>query len=239
MAVVRKILAWISVPVLCLLALVLYLARPFNPDNNRLLGWIVARVGRCLVGMKRPLYGAENMPQDRPTVIIANHQQNDDLFLMGDLLPPRTVAVGKSSLVWVPFFGQVFWLGGNIILNRGRSRKAVAVMEATSEAINQQRKSIWVFPEGTRSRGRGLGSFKKGAFHTAIAAGAPITMVCAGEYHGKTRGWSGRREPVPMRILPPVETQGLTSADVPELIARCHQQMSEAIAGLARTPGTA
>ena len=239
MAVVRKILAWISVPVLCLLALVLYLARPFNPDNNRLLGWIVARVGRCLVGMKRPLYGAENMPQDRPTVIIANHQQNDDLFLMGDLLPPRTVAIGKSSLVWVPFFGQVFWLGGNIILNRGRSRKAVAVMEATSEAINQQRKSIWVFPEGTRSRGRGLGSFKKGAFHTAIAAGAPITMVCAGEYHGKTRGWSGRREPVPMRILPPVETQGLTSADVPELIARCHQQMSEAIAGLARTPGTA
>lgn len=239
MAVVRKILAWISVPVLCLLALVLYLARPFNPDNNRLLGWIVARVGRCLVGMKRPLYGAENMPQDRPTVIIANHQQNDDLFLMGDLLPPRTVAVGKSSLVWVPFFGQVFWLGGNIILNRGRSRKAVAVMEATSEAINQQRKSIWLFPEGTRSRGRGLGSFKKGAFHTAIAAGAPITMVCAGEYHGKTRGWSGRREPVPMRILPPVETQGLTSADIPELIARCHQQMSEAIAGLARTPGTA
>ena len=239
MAVVRKILAWISVPVLCLLALVLYLARPFNPDNNRLLGWIVARVGRCLVGMKRPLYGAENMPQDRPTVIIANHQQNDDLFLMGDLLPPRTVAVGKSSLVWVPFFGQVFWLGGNIILNRGRSRKAVAVMEATSEAINQQRKSIWLFPEGTRNRGRGLGSFKKGAFHTAIAAGAPITMVCAGEYHGKTRGWSGRREPVPMRILPPVETQGLTSADIPELIARCHQQMSEAIAGLARTPGTA
>ncbi|WP_342631366.1 1-acylglycerol-3-phosphate O-acyltransferase [Marinobacter alkaliphilus] len=239
MAVVRKILAWISVPVLCLLALMLYLARPFNPDNNRLLGWIVARVGRCLLGMKRPLYGAENMPQDRPTVIIANHQQNDDLFLMGDLLPPRTVAVGKSSLVWVPFFGQVFWLGGNIILNRGRSRKAVAVMEATSEAINQQRKSIWVFPEGTRSRGRGLGSFKKGAFHTAIAAGAPITMVCAGEYHGKTRGWSGRREPVPMRILPPVETQGLTSADVPELIARCHQQMSEAITGLARTRGTA
>nr|BBJ05871.1 1-acyl-sn-glycerol-3-phosphate acyltransferase [Marinobacter nauticus] len=239
MAVVRKILAWICVPVLCIPALVLYLARPFNPDNNRLFGWTVARVGRCLLGMKRPLYGAENMPQDRPTVIIANHQQNDDLFLMGDLLPPRTVAVGKSSLVWVPFFGQIFWLGGNIILNRGRSRKAVAVMEATSEAINLQRKSIWVFPEGTRSRGRGLGSFKKGAFHTAIAAGAPITMVCAGEYHGKTRGWSGRREPVPMRILPPVETQGLTSADIPELIARCHQQMSEAIAGLARTPGTA
>lgn len=239
MALIREILAWVSVLVICMLALLLYLARPFNPDNNRLLGWSVARVGRCLLGMKRPLYGAENMPKDRPTVIIANHQQNDDLFVVGDLLPPRTVAVGKSALVWIPFFGQVFWLGGNIILNRGRSRKAVALMQATSDAIHKDRKSIWVFPEGTRSRGRGLGKFKKGAFHTAIAAGAPITMVCAGEYHNKTRDWSGRREPVPVRILPPVETRGLTNKDVPELMARCQQQMADAITGLSRPPGTA
>ncbi|GGC65025.1 1-acyl-sn-glycerol-3-phosphate acyltransferase [Marinobacter halophilus] len=232
-------MAWISVAVLSCLALVGYLARPFNPDNNRLLGWVLARVGRYLLGMKRPLYGAENMPKDRPTVVIANHQQNDDLFVVGDLLPPRTVTVGKSALVWTPFFGQVFWLGGNIILNRGRSQKAVAVMQATSDAINNQRKSIWIFPEGTRSRGRGLAKFKKGAFHTAIAAGAPITMVCAAEYHGKTRGLFGRREPVPVRILPPVETRGLTSDDLPELMARCHLQMSEAIAGLASASGTA
>ncbi|MEE3169281.1 MAG: 1-acyl-sn-glycerol-3-phosphate acyltransferase, partial [Pseudomonadota bacterium] len=135
MGVLRKFLAWLSVPVICLIALVLYLARPFNPDNNRLLGAAVARVGRALLGMERPLEGRENMPQDRPTVVIANHQHNDDLFVMGDLLPPRTVTVGKSSLVWVPFFGQVFWLGGNVILNRKRSKKAVALMQATSQAI--------------------------------------------------------------------------------------------------------
>lgn len=239
MAVLRAVLAWISVAVVSCLALVVYLARPFNPDNNRLLGWVVARTGRGLLGMKRPLYGAENMPKDRPTVVIANHQQNDDLFVMGDLLPPRTVTVGKSALVWTPFFGQVFWLGGNIILNRRHSSKAVAVMQATRDAITKQRKSIWIFPEGTRSRGRGLAKFKKGAFHTAIAAGAPITMVCVGEYHSKARGWFGQREPVPVRILPPVETYDLSNDDLPELMARCHQQMSEAIAGLASTPGTA
>src|SRR5690554_7464825 len=173
MAIARKVLAWLSVPVLCMLALIGYLARPFNPDNNRYLGWILARVGRGLLGMKRPLYGAENMPRNRPTVIIANHQQNDDLFVMGDLLPPRTVAVGKSSLVWIPFFGQVFWLGGNIILNRGRSHKAVAAMQATSDAIHKDRKSIWVFPEGTRSRGRGLGSLKKALSTRPLPPGPP------------------------------------------------------------------
>lgn len=235
MGMPRKLLAWLSVPVICLFAMFLYVARPFNPDNNRLLGWTVARVGRFFLGMARPLEGAENMPKDRPTVVIANHQHNDDLFVMGDLLPPRTVTVGKSSLIWVPFFGQVFWLGGNVILNRGRSHKAIAVMRATSEAISRDRKSLWVFPEGTRSRGRGLQGFKKGAFHAAVAAGAPITMVCASQYYDRTLGLSGRREPVAIRILPPVETAGLTADDVPQLMARCHQQMEAVIATLAPT----
>jgi 1-acyl-sn-glycerol-3-phosphate acyltransferase len=233
MGLIRKFLAWLMVPVICLFALVLYVARPFNPDNNRLLGWTVARVGRFFLGMKRPLEGADNIPQDRPIVVIANHQHNDDLFVMGDLLPPRTVTVGKSSLIWIPFFGQVFWLGGNVILDRGRSHKAVAVMQATSEAISRDRKSLWVFPEGTRSRGRGLQRFKKGAFHAAVAAGAPITMVCASQYYDRTLGWSGRREPVAIRILPPVETAGLTVEDIPQLMARCHQQMETAINGSA------
>ncbi len=232
MGALRKLLAWVSVPVLCLFALVLYLARPFNPDNNRLLATVVARVGRALLGMERPLEGRENMPTDRPTVVIANHQHNDDLFVVGDLLPPRTVTVGKSSLVWIPFFGQVFWLGGNVILNRARSHKAVAAMQATSEAIVRDHKSLWVFPEGTRSQGRGLQKFKKGAFHAAVASGAPITLVCARQYQDKTLGWRGQREPVPVRILSPIETAGMTTADIPELMARCHKLMAETIADL-------
>src|SRR5690554_2820356 len=137
MGVLRKFLAWLSVPLICLLALPGYILRPFNPDNNRLMGWVIARVGRMILGMERPVEGMENMPKDRPVVVIANHQYNDDLFLMGDLMPPRTVTVGKSTLVWIPGFGQVFWLGGNVVLNRANSRKAIAVMQATNEAITR------------------------------------------------------------------------------------------------------
>jgi 1-acyl-sn-glycerol-3-phosphate acyltransferase len=232
MGALRKLLAWLSVPVLCMFALIGFVTRPFNPDNNRLLAIIVARTGRALLGMKRPIEGRENIPTDRPVVVIANHQHNDDLFVVGDLMPPRTVTVGKSALVWTPFFGQVFWLGGNIILNRAHSHKAVAVMRTTSEAISRDRKSLWVFPEGTRSRGSGLQPFKKGAFHAAVSSGVPITMICVRQYQDKTIGWSGRREPVAVKILPPVETAGMTTADIPELMARCHQQMAETIATL-------
>lgn len=232
MGFIRNFLAWLSVPVLCLFALPFFILRPFNPDNNRLLAIAMARTGRAILGMKRPLEGAEHMPQDRPVVAIANHQYNDDLFVVGDLVAPRTVTVGKSSLVWLPFFGWVFWLGGNVILNRARARKAIATMQATSEAITHDNKSLWVFVEGTRSKGRGLQKFKKGAFYVAVTAGAPIVMVCTAEYRNKTLGWLGRREPVTSRILPPIETVGLTTEDVPALIARCHKEMAEVIAEL-------
>jgi len=232
MGALRNILAWFSVPVICMFALPLYIFRPFNPDNNRLLAIALARVGRAILGMKRPVEGAELMPRDRPVVAIANHQYNDDLFVMGDLVPPRTVTVGKSSLIWLPFFGQVFWLGGNVMLNRARSRKSIAAMQATSDAITRDNKSLWVFVEGTRSKGRGLQKFKKGAFYAAVTAGVPIVMVCNGEYRKKTLGWWGKREPVTIRILPPVETTGLTTKDVPALIERCHKAMAEAISAL-------
>lgn len=230
MGFVRKFLAWLLVPLVCLVGLVVCLARPFNPDNNRVLGRWMALVGRSVLGMARPIQGRELIPQDRPMVIIANHQHNDDLFVLGDLLPPRTVTVGKSILAWAPFFGQVFWLGGNVLINRAKSHKAVAAMQATSEAISREHKSVWIFPEGTRSHGKGMGRFKKGAFHAAVNAGAPITMICASSYSGRTLGWSGRFEPVSVRVLPVVETAGLTVADIPELMERCYAQMTAAIA---------
>lgn len=232
MGFVRKFLAWLTVPLVCLVGLVVCLARPFNPDNNRVLGRWMARVGRSILGMKRSIQGRELIPQDRPMVIIANHQHNDDLFVFGDLLPPRAVTVGKSILAWAPFFGQVFWLGGNVLIDRAKSHKAVAAMQATSEAISREHKSVWIFPEGTRSHGKSMGRFKKGAFHAAVSAGAPITMICASAYSGRTLGLSGRFEPVAVRVLPAVETAGLTVDDIPELMERCYQQMTAAIAEL-------
>ena len=232
MALIRKVVAWTGVLLLCLLAFVPYLARPFNPDNNRILAGVCARFGRAVLGMERPLYGAENMPTDRSVVVIANHQHNDDFLIVGDIVPRRVVAVGKSALLWVPFFGQVFWLGGNVILNRSRSRKSVASMQAVGDTIVRERKNLWVFPEGTRSRGKGLQSLKKGAFYAAVASASPLVMVCVGQYQDESEGWMGRRKPVPVRILPAIETTGMTSEDVPELIARCHSAMATAIAEL-------
>ena len=119
------------------------------------------------------------------------------------------------------------------MLNRGHSHQSVTLMKATSDAITKENKSLWVFAEGTRSHGKGLQRFKKGAFYTAIAAQAPIVMICAESYRNETRGWYGKRKPVQVTVLPVVETSGMTVKDLPELMANCHQQMDAAIRNMA------
>jgi 1-acyl-sn-glycerol-3-phosphate acyltransferase len=160
---------------------------------------------------------------------VANHQSNYDLYVLGRVVPPRTVSIGKKSLKWIPFFGQLYWLAGNVLIDRGNGQQAKQAMLQTTETLQQRDTSIWVFPEGTRNLGKGLLPFKKGAFQMAIAAGVPIIPVCVSSYAGrlKLNSWNGGK--VLIRSLPAIPTLGLTLDDLPQLMERCQQMMHDCI----------
>jgi 1-acyl-sn-glycerol-3-phosphate acyltransferase len=165
-------------------------------------------------------------------VIIANHQSNYDLFVFGTVVPHRTVCIAKKSLKWVPLFGQLFWLAGNVLIDRGNAHKARRAMLTTTDTLQHKDTSIWVFPEGTRNLGKGLLPFKKGAFHMAIAAGVPIVQVCVSNYvtHMQLNRWNSGD--VLIRSLPPIPTCGMTSDDIPTLMQACQAQMDACIEGM-------
>lgn len=98
---------------------------------------------------------------------------------------PGTVSIGKRSLVYIPLFGWLYWLSGNILIDRKNKSKARDTLSVAIKKIIERRISVWVFPEGTRSYGRGLLPFKTGAFRIAQDADEPISMVCASSTHNK------------------------------------------------------
>mgnify|MGYP002141976824 CR=1 FL=1 len=100
---------------------VICFARPFNPDNSRLCGWMYSAPALRLLGLTVRLETAGMLAQPNPFVIVANHQSNWDLFVLGCAVPRRTVSLGKKSLKWIPFFGQIYWLAGNILIDRGNA----------------------------------------------------------------------------------------------------------------------
>lgn len=212
-----------------MLGLVVGICRPFNPDNSRLCARLYALPAMWILRLRLKADMGPRFDLTRPCVIVANHQSNYDLFILGNIVPPRTVCIGKKSLKWVPFFGQLFWLAGNVLIDRGNPLRARHSIRQTTETLQHKDTSIWVFPEGTRNQGKGLLPFKRGAFQMAIDAGVPIVPVCVSTYvrdMSLNRWDSGQ---VMIRALPALSTEGLSQADIPELIARCHSQMHTCI----------
>ena len=89
-----------------------------------------------------------------------------------------------------------------------------------------------MFPEGTRSRGRGMLPFKTGAFHAAMAAGVPVVPVCVSTTQGRIKLNRWNNGVVIVEMLPPVDTSKYTREQVRELAEDCRQMMIKRIAEL-------
>ncbi|SDT20146.1 1-acyl-sn-glycerol-3-phosphate acyltransferase [Pseudomonas trivialis] len=230
----RMLLMGLHFMVAGVLGVLLGICRPFNPDNSRLCARLYAVPAMWILRLN--VKADVNSLREKPgtCVVIANHQSNYDLFVLGTVVPHRTVCIAKKSLKWVPLFGQLFWLAGNVLIDRGNAHKARRAMLTTTRTLQHEDTSIWVFPEGTRNLGKGLLPFKKGAFHMAIAAGVPIVQVCVSNYvtHMKLNRWNSGD--ILIRSLKPIPTTGLTADDIPALMHACQAQMDDCITAMDR-----
>ncbi|EJN6960788.1 1-acylglycerol-3-phosphate O-acyltransferase [Photobacterium damselae] len=201
------------------------LLSPRNPKHVYTFGRIFSKMSRVL-GIKLEFRYADGADKVGPAVYIANHQNNYDLFTVSGAIMPRTVTVGKKSLVWMPLFGQLYWITGNILIDRANRSKAVGTIGQVVEKIKQNKVSVWMFPEGTRSRGRGLLPFKTGAFHAAIGANVPVVpIVCSSTEHVKLNRWDNGV--VIVEVMPAVSTDGLSKEDVRKLSDECRTIMEQ------------
>lgn len=185
-----------------------------------------------------PLFGIKlifRIPEEAknygPSIYIANHQNNFDMCTVSGATMPRTVTVGKKSLVWLPLFGQLYWLSGNILIDRNNRSKAAGTINQVVDRMKKDKLSVWMFPEGTRSRGRGLLPFKTGAFHAALGAQVPIVpIVCSSTSGLKLNRWNNGY--VIVEMLPPIPTEGCGKEDLRRLMEESHAMMAAKLAEL-------
>jgi 1-acyl-sn-glycerol-3-phosphate acyltransferase len=203
-------------------ALVYCTIRPRHKNSVHLYATTMARFAPIL-GIKVIL---RNRPAllNSPCIFTANHQNNFDAFTLTKAVPKSTVSLGKKSIVWMPLFGQIYWLTGNILIDRGNRQKALDTLKKTVQEMRQRMLSLWVFPEGTRSRGRGMLPFKLGAFYTAVQAKVPIVPVVAScQKHINLNRW--RNGVVIVEMLEPISTLNLSAEDVKQLAEQVRKKM--------------
>ncbi|MDU6925100.1 1-acylglycerol-3-phosphate O-acyltransferase [Franconibacter helveticus 513] len=226
--IVRLIIVVLYCIVVCILGSIWCLFSPRNPRHVATFGHLFGRLAPVF-GLKVETRKPEGAEKYGNAIYIGNHQNNYDMVTAANIVQPPTVTVGKKSLVWIPFFGQLYWLTGNILIDRDNRAKAHTTIATVVSQIRKRNISVWMFPEGTRSRGRGLLPFKTGAFHAAIAAGVPIVPVCVSNTSNKINLNRWNNGLVIVEMLPPIDTSAWSKDQVRDLAAHCRQLMEAKI----------
>ena len=224
LGILRVVIVVIYSILVCVFGCIWCLFSPRNPRHVATFGHLFGRLAP-LFGVKieiRKPAGAENYGN---AIYIANHQNNYDMITAANIVQPSTVTVGKKSLLWIPFFGQLYWLTGNLLIDRENRAKAHSTIGQVVDEFKRKRISFWMFPEGTRSRGRGLLPFKTGAFHAAVAAGVPIIPIVVSTTHDKIKLNRWKNGLVIIEMLPPVDVAAFEKESVRKLATHCREQM--------------
>ena len=106
-------------------------------------------------------------------------------------------------------------MAGDIPVKRGERMSAVKEMANARDRLHKKA-SVMIFIEGTRSRDGELLPYEDGAFRLALEAGVPsVPLVVAGTRDAMAKGsFRLQRARARVKVLPPIETAGLTVNDV-------------------------
>ncbi len=183
------------------------------------MGSVWGDLAASAAGIDLRVEGQEHLWSHRPAVFIFNHQSGLELILLLKMLRRDFTGVAKKELRHNPVFGPLFSAAGVVFVDRSNTAKAIESLEGAVEALRHGR-SLIVAPEGTRSTTLMPGPFKKGAFHMAMQAGAPIVpVVFRNVLDALPKGALVVRPAViESVVLPPIDTSSWTLGDLDDRI---------------------
>ena len=194
-------------PVFVLCAL---LCLPFRGVRIRLGNVYAKIVGYSLawiLGIRWTLIHGERLGA-QPAIYICNHTSTADFFFGSALCPMGGCGVAKKEIVRIPVAGQMYWLTGHLRIDRGNPKRARASLKELAAVVKRHGLSVWMWPEGTRSRDGRLLPFKRGIVHIACATGLPIVpIVIRGMYRRwEPGGFTIRPGAIEVEVFPPIDT---------------------------------
>jgi len=186
---------------------------------------IVGHACTRLCGCRIEISGKEHLDPKRPAIYVVNHTSMIDLFIALKLMPYGSVGVVKREVIFYPFFGQLYLLTGHLRIDRGDHAAAVASMRKLAEIVQRARLSIFMSPEGTRSRDGRLRPFKRGMAHLAIGTRLPIVPIVIHAAHTAWRSdsLSVRGGTIRVEVLPAVDTSTWSADRTAEATEQIHR----------------
>src|SRR3989339_585028 len=107
---------------------------------------------------------------------ILTHQSMMDIKLSLACIPINFSFISKDTIFRIPILGAYMKASGHIPIKRSEDRKAYETLLTAVKKLTAK-KSLVVFPEGTRSENGQLGAFKRGISLIILKSGRRVVPM--------------------------------------------------------------
>ncbi|MEM9148754.1 MAG: lysophospholipid acyltransferase family protein [Pseudomonadota bacterium] len=137
---------------------------------------VIAAV-RVILGSTLEIRGLERLPTEGARLIVAKHQSELDVVLLGALFP-NTSAVAMAELRRYPFFGPIMDKLGVVMVavDAGPQGRTQQVVEGARRVLAEGRPMI-IYPEGELMKLGARERYRRGAGHIYTALGVPAYPI--------------------------------------------------------------
>ncbi len=127
-------------------------------------------------GFTYDVSGLDKIPENQPVLFVSNHTSIFDTVLIYSLLPNPTGFVAKDSVLKIPLLRVWMRRLHCLFLNRKDPRAGLQMILDSIDLIKEGI-SVFIFPEGTRTKIGELLEFKAGAVKMASKTGCPVIPI--------------------------------------------------------------
>lgn len=206
-------------------------------ESQKLGDWVIKSWANTMAFLFRidlQVEGLENLPQ-KGCLFLFNHNSLFDIVVFHLGISKSARFGAKIELFKIPFFGKAMRKLGALPIARGNVEKVMRVYQRSIPRVVNEGKSFILAAEGTRNDDPGVGKkFKSGPIIFALSGQFPIVpVVIIGTYEivsrdSKAVSWGRFRNPVKLKILEPVSTEGKSIDDRHSLKETLQQRMTKA-----------
>lgn len=145
--------------------------------------------------------GLQNIQPGEPYILAPNHVNMLDPFIYQGYFPYLLRGLEKKENFKIPIWGPWMRAVGQLEIDRENPKKAVESMKEVARVLREEKTSIMVAPEGTRTPNGRLQPFKRGPFRTAAEAGVRIMPMCSKGLYEINRKGDWRIKPGHLEIV--------------------------------------
>lgn len=189
--------------------------------------------GLFILGSRIKFSGFEKIPDNKPIIIVSNHQSMYDIPAIGyGFKKYYTKFISKIELSKnIPSVSYNLKHGKSALIDRKKGSQSVKEIFKLGQLIEKNNYGACIFPEGTRSKNGVMRKFQSGGIHTLLRA-APSAIIIPFVINGHSQFIEKGLFPlkfgqkITYRVLDPVEPK---NREIEELVNELQNSINKAL----------